>query len=606
MDDAVSKTLKATRIFSSLDDASLQALVPLFTQVELKQNEYLFYQHDPSDSVYLLTSGKLTAELTSAQGDSRIVGHIDPGETVGEVGALSGDPRALTIKALRASTLLKLSRVDFVNLCNTHASVMFETVHPIISRSKSIIQMLSSEKTSKHIVIIPANREVPLQQFYEKLCTTAEHYSSLLTVSDFDKNLYDKHTDIGQLKEKISTLLTHKKTTLKILYLLKSPDSLLAKVALKKADLIYIVGLSGSVPSIDQVILERIHGHRLHLHNEPELILLHPENTTLPRNTLEWLMLTDFSLQHHIRITNTTDYQRLLRFVRGKAVGLVLSGGGTRGYAHLGVIKALCEEKMPIDMVGGTSVGAIVAACYSIHESYDEAYEKFHHIVQQSRHAISWRSLTWPAVSLFNAKNFTESQIDAFSELNIEDFWLPLFCISCNLTNNTEEIHTRGLAWERLRATASIPGLIPPMEINGELHVDGGLLNNLPVDVMRQFVGERGRIMAVDLNTYSADTHKYYFPPILTFTEALIAKLGINPMGYKFPRFVDTFLHGMFIGSLARSKHNSLAANYFLNLNLSKFKLLHSNDKQARRLLEIGYEEAMKKINEIKSKNNNH
>jgi NTE family protein len=593
MDD-IAEILKTSRIFSLLDDTARSELLSHFTQVELTQSEILFYQGDPSDCIFLLIRGKLAAEITTSSGETKIVGHVDPGETVGEIGALSDEPRSLTVLALKDSTLLKLSAKDFVEICHRFPAVMFETVHPIIARSKNIIQALTSEKSNKNIIIVPANNDVSVEMLSEKLSKLAENFHSLLVISEFNPEL-NHNSDIAILKEKLSQLIRVRKASHRILYILKSHDSNLAKIAFKRADMIYIVGDSQTVPNIDRHIIDKIHSHRLHLRSDPQLILLHPPGITQPKNTAGWLAQTQLGLQHHVRENVTKDYQRLLRFIRGKAVGLVLSGGGTRGWAHLGAIKALREAKIPIDMIGGSSVGALVGACYAMNESFDDAYERFYKIVDASNHSVSWRSLTWPAISLFNAKNFTESQTEVFGDQLIEDMSLPFFCISCNLANNNETVHTTGLLWKKTRASTSIPGIIPPMLLDGELHLDGGLINNLPVDIMREFVGTKGKIIAIDLNTYAPDRHKYEFSPILTFKDVFFAKLGIGENHYKFPRFVDTFLRGLFIGALAKARQNSLAANIFINLNLSKFRLLHSNVIQADRLIEIGYQETLLK-----------
>src|SRR4029078_11767427 len=117
-----------------------------------------------------------------------------------------------------------------------------------------------------------------------------------------------------------------------------------------------------------------------------------------------------------VRMDVPKDVMRLMRFIRDRAVGLVLGGGGTRGWGHFGVIKAIKKAKIPIDIIGGTSAGAIVGACYAFDESFKAAYDRFYKLVISSAHTISWRSLTWPAISIFNAKNYTKALMDAFGE----------------------------------------------------------------------------------------------------------------------------------------------------------------------------------------------
>ncbi len=599
--NSIAELLKKSRIFAALDEEARLRLASKLIPRDLQKGEVLFYQGDPSDSIYLLVSGMLSAQLTTAAGENRIIGHVDPDETVGELGALSNDPRSLTITALKDSALLQLPAKDFVEFCNQYPAIMFATLHPIIARSKNLLQLLSAEKTHKHIVLVPANKEMQLEPFCAKLMALTQRFSNVLVISDFDARFNGHDVTRDQIRQIIKEETRAKKPA-RVFYILKTHDTQLAKIAFKKVDAIYISAISEALPKIDKHVLDKIAGRRAHLRSGPSLVLVHQGGRLQTRHISMWLAQCDFALYHHVRMDVSPDFQRLLRFMRGRAVGVVLSGGGTRGWAHVGAIKALRESKIPIDIIGGTSVGAIVAASYAMHLSYDEAYDKFFNIVKLSKRSVSFRSLTWPAISWFSGKNFTRALVEGFGDQKIEELCIPYFCISCNLTKTLEEVHRMGMLWEKTRASASIPGLIPPMVINGELHLDGGLFNNLPVDVMRQMVGKKGRIIAVELNSFAPHRHKYFFPPVLTFLDALFSKIGFGKK-YKFPRFTDTFLRGLFVGSISKTRQNSLAANTFISVSLTQFRLLYSNLKQSEHLVKLGYEDTMKQIQEGKKLN---
>jgi NTE family protein len=603
MDDDLLSLLRTSKMFSSINEEGLVKLLPKFEKVELNHGEFLFQQGDPANYICLLKSGRLATSFTTLDGHIKTIAHVEPGEPVGETGVMTHEPRSLSAKAVKDSVLYKLSDRDFFELCNQYPGVMFASINPIIMRSRSLIEVLSSERKIKHVVILAANRETPLTDFSQRLLESATDYSSVITVTDDHPDFQDRSADSTILQEKIQALEKSKaKSSHKLVYVLTSYDSPLAKLALKKADSLYLVAFSHAKIIIDPLILEKIASRRQHHKSDPNLILLHTNKTLTPHRTIEWLAQAQFDFHHHVRVDMTKDYQRLLRFIRGKAVGIVLGGGGTRGWAHLGVLKAVREKKIPIDMIGGTSVGAIIGACFAMHESVEDAYERFYKIVQESNHSVSWRSLTWPAISIFNAKSFTKSQMEVFGDTQIEDLWLPFFCISSNLASNTEGIHRSGTLWEKTRASAALPGILPPSLINGELHYDGGLLNNLPVGVMRDILGTKARVIASEINSFSTDKHKYTFPPILTFWKTLLAQLGFGFEAYKFPRFVDTFLRSLFIGSLANAQKNALSANVFVSLNLNKYRLLHTNFKQIDQIIQIGYEEAIKQIDAFREK----
>ncbi len=600
MADTLLETFKKNRIFSCLSDTDCERLLAKFSPLELPKGKILFYQGDPSDLVYLLVTGKLSAEVLLSSGELQTFGNIYEGETVGEMGALTNEPRSLTVRALRDSTLLSLPAADFIEICHQYPGVMFETLRPIVTRTNSIIQQLSEDKNNKNIVVIPANKDIILDEFSEKLIATAEHLKSTMVVSDYMPDFWNRNIDHAAVKEIIEKIAVSKKTSRRIISIVSSFDTPLARASFTHADMIYIVADANSEPDVDHAVMDKIHKRRSHLHSKPVLILMHPPGAKSPKNTDVWLAKASFAFHHHVRIDMHKDFQRLLRFMRGKAVGLVLSGGGTRGWAHLGVIKALNEAKVPIDIIGGTSAGAIAGACYALDQSYDNAYKRFYKIVTSSANSISWRSLTWPIISLFNARYFTAAQQDVFGDIKMEDLWLPYFCTSCNLTNNSEDVHRSGLLWEKLRATGSLPGIIPPMVIDGDIHYDGGLLNNLPVDVMRKLIGLRAKVIAVELNSFAPFEQKYDFPPVLGFIDAILVRFGWGSKKYKFPGFVDTFLRGLFIGAEAKAKQNALAANIYVSLDLSKYSLLHANPEQAKGLVDTGYEATMKELKAVK------
>lgn len=595
------KFIKASKIFSSLDDQTIHSWIPKFEEISLKKDQFLFAQGDASNYLYLLMSGRLSISLFTVSGDIKTISFVEPGQTVGELGPLSNEPRTFTAKAIQKSTLLRLSKKNFAKLCQNHPEITFS----VIERTQETIRFFATEKIRRHIAIVAAHKDILLGNFSKSLAKYANKLSTILFMSDCDLE-ENPDTDLeSKLENIINEIDKSKKPKRKLLYLLSSIDSRLAKLCLKKLDAIYILAPHETKPHIDDKLLAILKSHKWRDKIIPDLILLHPKKAEFPKNTNKWLALTEFNLHHQVREGHRNDYARLLRFVRGKAVGLVLGGGGTRGFAHLGAIKALREAKVPIDMIGGTSVGAIVAAFYAINSSFEMACDQFDNLVKESRNTVSWRNLTWPTISLFNAKKFTVAQKNAFDEILIENMWLPYFCVSCNFSQRKQEIHRRGLLWEKIRSTSSIPGLIPPMVINGKLHFDGGLLNNLPVDIMREFIGKHGKIVAVELVQDAPGEKKYHFPPILTLSDILLSKLKIRNNPYKFPPFIDTFLKAFLMGSSLKSVQNATLANLYININLEKYSILHSSDKLAKEVFEIGYKTASEEISktkEIKSK----
>jgi NTE family protein len=171
MNEELIQFLKKCKVFASIehDPNLIEALIAQFEVISLKENNVLFRQGDPSDYFYILYSGRLSANLTIPNGKSKNIGQISPSETVGELGSLTGEPRTLTVRALESSEILRLPDTVFKKLCQQYPSILFDTIHPVITRSRQIIQVLASGDNKKHIAIIPANESVDTSAFEEKL-----------------------------------------------------------------------------------------------------------------------------------------------------------------------------------------------------------------------------------------------------------------------------------------------------------------------------------------------------------------------------------------------------------------------------------------------------
>ena len=225
-----------------------------------------------------------------------------------------------------------------------------------------------------------------------------------------------------------------------------------------------------------------------------ELVLVHdsgaaPGETTATRR---WRASRPEVQRHHmLRLSSDADVQRLARHVAGRAVGVVLTGGGGHGLAHLGALRALEDAGVPVDVVGGTSRGALVAALYAKHASTTHMLPRVKELVgvlSSPRHLLA--DLTLPILSVFSGKGLDAILRKTLGEDDVEDLWLPFFCCSTNLTRGRLSTHVAGRAWSRVRASMTTLGLLPPVvDERGELLVDGGYLNAIPVDVMRETFG---------------------------------------------------------------------------------------------------------------------
>ncbi len=328
-----------------------------------------------------------------------------------------------------------------------------------------------------------------------------------------------------------------------------------------------------------------------------ELILIHNLIKKFPTHTARWLVNEHFFQHHHVRINNDNDYARLLRFLTGNAIGLVLGGGGARGWLHIGVLKYLIEAGIPIDAIGGTSVGSLAAGCYvNSQGEYQALYDKFSTLGRKSGPPFTPIDFTYPIISLFSGDRVTRAIDEAMGSHFIEDLWIPYFCISTNITAQQQHSHHTGKLAQKTRASSAIPGLLPPVALNGDIHYDGAICNNLPVDVMRNIVGAEGKIISVCIMPINTKKQNYNFPAILTFKDLALHKLNKKKFGYIFPPFFETFYKTITYGSATNEAQNKGHSDISIHPDLNQFSMLDSNKKAVNKLCEIGYDEIKKEL----------
>ena len=194
------------------------------------------------------------------------------------------------------------------------------------------------------------------------------------------------------------------------------------------------------------------------------------------------------------------DFHRLARRLCGKSVGLVLGGGGARGISQVGVIRALEEAGIPIDIIGGTSIGAFIGALYARDADVVPMYGRAKRFA--GRMGSMWRfalDLTYPSASYTTGHEFNRGIFKTFGNSQIEDFWLEFYCNTTNISKSRSEIHNSGYVWRYVRASMSLAGLIPPLCDEGSMLLDGGYIDNLTVAHMKSLGADV--IFAVDVGS---------------------------------------------------------------------------------------------------------
>lgn len=578
--------IQNSKIFSEVDRAACESLLPRLAKVTLKQGDILFEQGSVSDCLYILVEGQLLASLSTPDGKQKIVGTVEKGETVGELGALSNQPRTLTIRAAVDSRLLKLTRHELEEFGAVHPKIISRIIDLIITRSQTTIKLISEKKIYKHVAIIRGHDEVNFERFLNNLKINFDDHGNAILV---------EHSPDHSLSHVIDEAEENGKS---VIFILNEENIKSLSTKLNHIGGIYVVANGDMAGKLNNFALKMLGRHQTPFTTQYELVLLHDDKVEKPQGTKHWLDQDDFTLYHHIHLNGVDDYKRLVRFILGKALGIVFGGGGGKASVFMGAIKALEAAGIPIDAVGGTSAGSVVAGCYALKRSYEATLEIYKIIVDATSRLFTLKSFTWPIISLISTSESTEGLKKIFGDTRVEDLWIPYYAVSSNLTQSKEGFHRQGVLWEVIRASCAIPGVAAPMVIDGDLHYDGGLLNNLPIDHMRTLLGDESSILAVSLtgNSIGNGHHHYHFPPALPFRVGFLRKLGLGYKDYHFPPFLHTFIQSLLLGASFKEKANKLKADIVVNPDLSGYKFFDISNKHFDALSKIGYEATKKEL----------
>lgn len=318
------------------------------------------------------------------------------------------------------------------------------------------------------------------------------------------------------------------------------------------------------------------------------LAMLHPPDTVAPRGTAPWLAKRPWvSEAIHVRQGDAAHMSRLVRLVTGNAIGLVLGSGGARGLSQAGVFRAVCEAGIPIDRVGGTSIGAVMSACIASGWSADEVVRNVRQSFGQNPTNLRDMSLP-PLISFFSGKRLYRLLDVYFAPpLAIEDLWINYFCVSCDISSNTQAIHTRGLLRHAICTSIALPGVFPPVRLGDGLHVDGAFMNALPVDVM----GSLGvdKIIAIDLgNPHKRQLEFAQTPsPFEFFYNKYFRRKKRN---YTVPSIAAAILQSALLASEAKDVRARIDTDLLFNPRVNKFGIMAW--ASCASLIDIGYQHA--------------
>jgi len=553
--------LAALPLFNGLPQSVVDAAVTELEWRSLPGGHLLFEAGTPADAVYFVVSGCLGVYGPGGE----LIGRVAAGETVGEMGLIVSRPRRATVRALRDSELALLSAATFERVLLGHPEAILRLARLTVQRIDGRDSEQRRVITPRTLAVVPLEAGVDVAGEAESLVNALSRFGRADLVS---RERAGRH----------SPQWFHERESRNdfVVYAAEAGDTPWTRLCLRQADVVLLAaraagdGAGWTAGPWQDGTMRRA-----------ELVLLH-HGEFANGAAARWQASLPGIAHHHVR--GPGDYDRVVRLLTGRALGLVLSGGGARGFAHLGVVRALREHGVPIDLVGGTSMGGILAAGVASDWSDEELVQRFKRSFVDTNPLSDF---TLPLVSLVSGRKVGMLLRREFGDIDIADLPLPFFCVSSNLTTGRIAVHQQGPLWRWLRASIAIPGVLPPVFQGGEVFVDGGAMNNLPVDVMR--AKGRGPVVGVDCGMDRAFTTDVDD----TETPSMWKLFGARARRRR-PNILKILWRAGMVNSAAATLERRLQSDLLITPALESLDLL--DWKGFARAIEIGYRDACERL----------
>lgn len=590
--ERIAAMLRSSPVFGPLSDALRLALAAAMRLHAVPGGSPLFHEGEPADSMAVVLSGGLRAWRQTPAGELLLYNQFHPGQSVGELAMILQQARAQHVTALRDSVVALLDRPAYEGLLLQHPlelnRVMIKTVADRLRGPSDS----GEQRLAQTFLVVPL---APDPATCHAAAALARRLSAALGRLGHAGHLLEHGPDASlQLdgqpwpRERLLELDDSHD------YLVYEADAVCSdwtRYAFRHADQLVLVGRAGADAGLSALErqLQQETGWSL---KRQHLALLHPADAREAEAPEPWAGGRSLERIYPLREGQDEDVARLARFLTGQAVGLVLGGGGARGFAHLGVLRALREAGVPVDLIGGNSMGALIGA--QLAQGHDIATV----LEQTRRFATGGERLTLPLVSLVGGRRIERDLRALFGEQQIERLWRPFFVASCNLSRGSTTVLDHGPLWRAVLASNSPAGLLPPVLHEGELLVDGAILENVPVQAMRVRLGtplERrrgnGQVIAIDVDARAelrADPQLHRLSPG-TRLRALLRR-GAPAV----PGIADILYAAGHVGGASQRGRTIAQADVYLQPDLRRYALMAY--ARAQEIADEGYRHALEQI----------
>lgn len=538
-------------LFSELSEELREQVAATSTTVHVCAGDWLFRKDDPGDHLYIVRSGRMEAVDDDQPG--AVLGVFGPGAAFGELALLTHGRRAASIRALRDTELLSLSREQFADLLTGDGRFGLALTATLARQIQAGTGPQPAGPRRDVLTMLPLAAAVRAEAVADRFVRELSRNRRAVAMRrPEDRGPQDYAGLLGGLE----AAHDHVVLVASVPPPPGAPRDPWTDFCVRQADRTVVLAPPGAAPPghVDPGELAgcdlAVVGHRPGRAGE-----LAPWLDGHQSRAVHWVP-TDGGFADGVA--------RLARRVSGQSVGVVMSGGGARGFAHLGVVQALAEAGVRIDRFGGTSVGAFMSALYACALTPDEAIELCRRELVQRR---PYGDVTLPRFSVFRGRRARQLLQRLFGSLQVEEMPRSWFSVSTDVLAAEVVVHRRGPVWDSIHTSASMPGLSPPHPTGERLLVDGGVLNNLPTDVMAD--AHEGPVIAIDvMSRWGAKWQERH--DLDRWQRTLWYRLGWND---PLPSLVETLAASAVVGSTQRTQRNRERAALTITPDLARFEL---------------------------------
>ncbi|NCS94555.1 MAG: cyclic nucleotide-binding domain-containing protein [Leptospira sp.] len=606
LDEDHEQYLTISDIFKKLPRKFIKEILEHTTREFLPSGKILFRQGDPGEELFIVTVGRLRYEIHNSEGNLLDSGEFQRADILGELSIFTGEARSATVRAIRESEILRIPRKVIIDIFMKEPQALLEVTSTIShrlmhARSKDEIKATKVFSFS----VFPTRKDTSTKAFLEYIYDLVSNIDNvqIVTKEDFDKAFPDysnKKTD--NLEHEVILWFQEIENNNKfIIYKGDFEDNEWSERCYHQSDRVLFLQDSTKAPNVSE--LEQALKNKSHFTDSVDLVILHPTIRELPRNTKSHLQIRSVSRYYHIALDNQLSVERFVRRLIGESLGLAFGGGGAKGFAHIGAIRAIEEAHGTIDLVSGTSAGSVFAALYAMgYDSYKT--ESIAKSIWVDRNLLN--EYTIPIISLVSGKKYTETIKEFFGDIMIEDLWIPYSAIATDLTNAKLKIYNSGYLWKAIRASTSLPGIVPPFIEDDIVYVDGGLLDNVPGLVLKS--EGAGRTICIDVfgdSVQEGDKH------IASYFDEGSQGILNNPLSLvgnwlkfdqffqpKFPAIGEILIRSMLVASREKKQATQHDAALYVTIPTHNYGVLDWNKFEF--LIKEGYSKMKKEIADSK------